>query len=122
GVTQTGVFHPFTMLYFFFSVHDAYRVSILLSCLLAAGGAFALGRTLNLSRAGALLAGIAFAFSGYLVSMTENLGYLYSICLLPLFCLALEKALNSIRAWAVAPAAVWATVFLNGDVQTGYYY
>jgi hypothetical protein len=122
GATHTGVFHPFTILYFFFSVHDAYRVSILLSCLLAAGGAFALGRTLNLSRAGALLAGIAFALSGYLVSMTDNLTYLYSICLLPFFCLALEKALTDARAWAVAPAIVWATVFLNGDVQTGYYY
>src|SRR2546428_9761993 len=26
------------------------------------------------------------------------------------------------RAWGIAPTIVWATVFLNGDVQTGYYY
>src|SRR5712692_8586599 len=122
GVAHTGVFHPFTALYFLFSVPDAYRVSTLLSCLLAALGAFALGRTLNLSRAGSLIAGVSFALSGYVVSLTDNLLYLYSICLLPLFCAALEKALVHSRTWVVAPATLWATVFLIGDIQTGYYY
>src|SRR2546425_7383635 len=42
--------------------------------------------------------------------------------MLPLFCAALDKALSGDRAWVVAPAVVWTTVFLNGDVQTGYYY
>ncbi|HEV8523813.1 MAG TPA: YfhO family protein, partial [Terriglobales bacterium] len=122
GATHTGVFHPSTALYFLFPVPDAYRASILTSCLLAALGAFVLGRLLRLSPAGALLAGIAFALSGYVVSLTENIQYLYSICMLPLFCAALERALSGDRAWIVAPAIVWTTVFLNGDVQTGYYY
>src|SRR2546421_8375296 len=122
GATHTGVFHPFTALYFLFPVPDAYRASILLSCLLAAFGAFVLGRQLRLSPAGALLAGIAFALSGYVVSLTENIQYLYSICMLPLFCAGLDKALSGHRAWVVAPAVIWTTVFLNGDVQTGYYY
>ncbi len=122
GTTVTGVFHPFTMLYALFPVPDAYRASTLLSCLLAALGAFMLGRMLALSRTGSLVAGIAFTLSGYVVSLTDNLIFLYSICLLPLFCAALEKALRDSRAWTVAPAAIWATVFLNGDVQTGYYY
>ena len=122
GATHTGVFHPFNALYLLLSVPDAYRASILISCLLAALGAFVLGRTLCLSPAGALLAGIAFALSGYVVSLTENIQYLYSICMLPFFCAALEKALSGDRTWVVAPAVVWTTVFLNGDVQTGYYY
>ncbi len=122
GVTHTGVFHPFTALYFLFPVHDAYRASTLLSCLLAAGGAFVLGRKLGFSHTAALAAGVAFALSGYVVSLTDNLVYLYSICVLPLFCAALEKALVSSRTWAVVPAVIWATVFLTGDVQTGYYY
>ena len=117
-----GVFHPFTLLFFLLPAHDAYRVSILLSCLLAAYGAFVLGRRLNLSGAGSMLAGIVFGCSGYVASMTENIQYLYPICLLPLFLTALEKALNAHYGWAVAPAALWATVFLNGDIQTGYYY
>ena len=121
GVTHTGVFHPFTSLYFLLLIPDAYRASTLLSCLLAAVGAFVLGRMLNFSRSGALVAGLAFALSGYLVSLTDHIAYLYSICVLPLFCAALEKALVGSRAWTVAPAAVWATVFLIGDIQTGYY-
>src|SRR5438309_455060 len=122
GATHTGVFHPFTVLYFLFPVPDAYRASILISCLLAALGAFVLGRMLRFSSAGALLAGIAFALSGYVVSLTENIQYLYSICMLPFFCAAIQKALAERCAWVVAPAVIWATVFLNGDVQTGYYY
>ncbi len=122
GVSGIGVFHPFTALYFFFSGPNAYRVSTLLSCLLAALGAFVLGRTLNISRTGSLIAGVSFALSGFVVSLTENLLYLYSICVLPLFCVGLEKALAESRAWMAVPAVIWATVFWNGDVQTGYYY
>jgi len=122
GVTVTGVFHPFTMLYFLFPVHDAYRAATLLSCLLAALGAFALGRMLALSRTGAMVASISFTLSGYLVSALVNIVYLYSLCVLPLFIAAVEKTLRDGRARTVAPAVIWATVFLNGDVQTGYYY
>jgi hypothetical protein len=122
GVTHTGIFHPFTALYLLLPVPDAYRASTLLSCLLAAVGAFVLGRTLNISHTGSLIAGVSFALSGFVVSLTENLLYLYSICALPLFCAGLEKALVGNRAWVVGPAVIWATVFWNGDVQTGYYY
>ena len=122
GVTHTGIFHPFTALYFLFTVPNAYRAATLLSCLLAALGAFALGRMLNLSRVGSLIAGVSFALSGYVVSLTDNFPYLYSICALPLFCATLERALKNGGAWTVVPAVIWATVFLNGDVQTGYYF
>src|SRR5437660_12495591 len=70
GATHTGTFHPFTALAFLFSVHDAHRAATLLTCLLAAIGAFTLGRRLNVSRTGSLLAGLAFALSGYVVSLT----------------------------------------------------
>ena len=122
GATHTGVFHPLNALYWLLPAPDAYRASILISSLLASLGAFVLGRMLRFSSAGALLAGIAFALSGYVVSLTENIQYLYSICMLPFFCAAIQKALAERCAWVVAPAVIWATVFLNGDVQTGYYY
>ena len=50
GVTVTGVFHPFTLPYFLFPVHDAYRASTLLSCLLAALGAFAHDHSIELGQ------------------------------------------------------------------------
>ncbi len=36
--------------------------------------------------------------------------------------MTLDKAFKGTLAWLVAPALVWVSVFLNGDVQTGYYY
>jgi hypothetical protein len=122
GTAHAGAFHPFTALYFFLPPADAYRTSALLACLLAALGGFVLGRTLEFSRSGALISGLSLALSGYVASLTENIVYLYSISMLPLFCAGLEKALRACPVWVAAPAAVWATVFLNGDVQTGYYY
>jgi hypothetical protein len=122
GVSGMGVFHPFTALYFLWPVHDAYRASTLLSCVIAALGAFVLGRTLGYSLAGAMLSGIAFALSGYVVSLTDNILFLYPVCALPFFCACLEKALRGSRTWLVAAAVVWSTVLLHGDVQTGYYY
>jgi hypothetical protein len=122
AVVNTGVFHPFTALHLLFSVPDAYRISTLLSYLLAALGAYALGRRLDFSPAGAVLAGIAFTLSGYVVSLSDSVTYLYSICLLPFFCASLDKALANGPVWTAAPATLWASVFLIGDVQTGYYY
>lgn len=122
GTTVTGLFHPFTALYVALPAHEALRLSTLLACLMGGLGAFVLGRHLLLSRAGAVVAGLAFACSGYVVSTTEAIEYLYGICALPFFCAALGKALKAGFAWMVAPAAIWATVFLGGDIQTGYYY
>jgi hypothetical protein len=122
GIPVTGVFHPFTALYWLFPVHDAYRVSTLLSCLMAASGTYILGRMIRLSSAGAFAAAIGFSCSGYVVSLTENIVYLYSMCVLPAFLLTLEKALMTRGMfWHSLSAIVWASIFLNGDVQTGYY-
>lgn len=122
GTAAAGVFHPFTALYFLLPIHDAYRASTLISCLLAALGAFALGRRLNFSHAGALVSGLAFMLSGYVVSLTNNIQYFYPLCVLPLFCVSLDIALTGSHAWMSVPSLVWASVFLNGDVQTGYHF
>jgi hypothetical protein len=56
------------------------------------------------------------------MSLTENVLYLYSICALPMFLCALDTACRSGRnAWTAASALVWASVILNGDIQTAYY-
>ncbi len=122
GATVTGLFHPFTAFYLILDVPDAYRATIFVSCLLGTLGAFALGRMLQFSRSGALVCGLAFALSGYVVSLTDNIQYLYSICVLPFFLVALERALTRHLVWVVVPALLWATVFLNGDIQNGYYF
>lgn len=122
AIPVTGVFHPFTLLYWLFPVHDAYRISTLLSCLIGAAGTYLLGRVLRFSPAGAMIAAIGFSISGYVVSLTENIVYLYSTCALPSVVFTLEKALTTRRMlWHSSTAVVWASIFLNGDIQTGYY-
>jgi hypothetical protein len=123
ALTAMGVFHPFTAVYWLFPVHDAYRLCALLSYLLGASGAFMLARVLGVSRLGAALGSIGFSCSGYLMSMTENLLYLYSLCALPFFLFSLEKLLTTQRlAWIGASTLIWASVILHGDIQTAYYY
>jgi Bacterial membrane protein YfhO len=123
GIPMTGMFHPFTALYWFLPIPEAYRLSTLIACLLGAAGTFVLGRVVGISRTGAFLAAIAFLCSGYVASTTENVVYLYSICLLPVFLVVLDKSCTiGKQRWMAVSALVWASVFLNGDVQTGYYY
>jgi Bacterial membrane protein YfhO len=122
GIPVTGVFHPFTLLYWLMPVHEAYRFSTLLACLAAVTGMYCLGRRLRYSRVGAVAASAIILCSGYMFSLTENLVYLYSFAMLPFFCLCLERMADGHGRWVAAGALVWASIFLNGDIQTGYYY
>jgi hypothetical protein len=72
--------------------------------------------------AAAALCGIVLAFYHGLWWLGLVLHKPYSIGALPFFCVALEKALTGRYTWTIASAAIWATGFLNGDVQTGYSY
>lgn len=118
-----GVFHPFTLLYLVLPVYEAYRLSTFICILFAAGGAFVLARRLHISPLSACLAALAFSCSGYVASLTDNIAYLYSICLLPLFVFFIERTVSEMATrWGGVSALIWASVFLNGDIQTGYYY
>ena len=122
SLTVMGVFHPFTLLYWLFPVQDAYRLATLLCCLMGAAGTFFLARGLGISRSGAAIGSIGFSCSGYVMSLTENLLYLYSTCALPLFLYALERTCRTGRkTWLAWAALVWASIILNGDIQTAYY-
>ena len=122
SLTVMGVFHPFTALYWLLPVQDAYRLSTLLCCLMATGGAFLLARNLGISRLGASVGAMGFVCSGYVMSLTENVLYLYSICALPLFLYVLDQACrNGRNAWLASAGLVWASVLLNGDIQSAYY-
>ena len=122
SLTVMGVFHPFTVLNWLLPVQDAYRVATLICCLMGAAGMFLLARTLGISRSGAAVGAVGFSCSGYVMSLTENLLYLYSICALPLFVYTLDRAVRTAQtAWLAWSALVWASIMLNGDIQTAYY-
>lgn len=75
--------HPFNLLFLALPFEAAFKAWILLSFVVAAFGARAWARALGASDAGALVAGIAFALSGFLVSASDNLSFLTTLAAAP---------------------------------------
>lgn len=78
-----SVLHPFNLLFIALPFELAFKLWLLLFYPVAAAGAFALARRLGAGFAGAAVAGLAFALSGYAVSMSGNMLYLASLALFP---------------------------------------
>ncbi len=83
GDAVNAVQHPFNLLLLFLPFATGYKLWVLLSFLVGAGGAFAWARRLGLSWYPALAAGLAFGLSGFLVSSTDNLHYLTTLAAVP---------------------------------------
>ncbi|MBJ6762430.1 YfhO family protein [Myxococcaceae bacterium JPH2] len=119
GMVLSGVLHPSQLLGLVFSTGDAMKLTVLGCFPLALLGTYLLLREAQVPRAGAGMGAGVFAFSGYLVCITNNLGYLLAGATLPL---ALWAALRFIRAGgpgrAVLAGALLASVLLAGDTWT----
>jgi hypothetical protein len=83
----------------------------------AALGAFLLSRSLRGSPPASAAGGLAFALSGYSVSMTGNLVFLAGLSTLPWLAAAARSAGAGARWGAVATAFATACAFFSGDVQ-----
>jgi hypothetical protein len=83
GGAVDAVQHPFNLLLLALPFEPAFKLWTLLSYLLAATGGFAWARAWGRSFEASLLAGMAFALSGPLVSMSDNLTYLGGAAALP---------------------------------------
>ena len=112
-----AVFHPFSLLYLFVPALTGYKLTVLLSCLAGALGSSWLARRLGATLSAAGLAGVCFAFSGYIASLSDNVLFLYSACLLPAFLAALDRALERRGSALIGPALLWASAVLMGDPQ-----
>ena len=99
-----------------------YKLYIAAHVLLAAATAYFLARRWKVSRDGAGLAAISYAFSGNVLYQYCNVVFLVSAAWLPLAVLAADRALvgRSIR-WAVALGVVLAMITLGGDPQMAYH-
>lgn len=80
-----GIQHPFTLLLLLLPLERAISAWVLLSLAVAALGAFWWARELGASPEAAMLAGLAYAFGGALVSTTDNLQYLTALATLPAY-------------------------------------
>jgi hypothetical protein len=110
--------HPASVLYLALSPPVATMVLSLAAFVLAVWGTERLGRELGLGRGPSLMAGVAFAFSGYMLGITNNFAYLFAAATVPL---ALESALR-LRARVTPARVLWAamvlaSILLAGDPQ-----
>jgi hypothetical protein len=83
GGAVDAVLHPFNLLLAASSFEAAFKGWVLLSYLAAALGAYAWSRQLGCRLEAALVAALAFALSGHLVSSSDNLTYLTTLAFLP---------------------------------------
>lgn len=114
----SAALHPLNLLYLLFSVDNGLKWGLLLSYFAAAFGVHALARRLGLSSASAFTAGCTYAFSGYLISLSNNPHYVASAAALPYVFWAGHVFLFEGRAAALLGTAVsLALVVLAGDPQ-----
>jgi hypothetical protein len=78
-----AVQHPFNLLLVAFPFDLGFKLWVLLCFPIAAVGAFTMARRLGAGEGPALAAGLAFALSGYPVSMTGNMQYLGALAFFP---------------------------------------
>jgi hypothetical protein len=86
--------HPFNALFLVLPFDAAFKAWVVLCYALGGLGAFAWARVLGLRFAPALLAGYAFALSGFLVSSSDNVTYLTAAASIPWLLAAGEAWMN----------------------------
>ncbi|BDG09038.1 YfhO family protein [Anaeromyxobacter paludicola] len=129
-------FDPAALL-LFTALPAAMALGWLVACYLvtAALGTYALARHLGAGRAGAFLAGFAFAWSGFFVSQLRHLNELGTVALFPLAVYCLERAAAALRGaepgaaaaprraagWLLGFAATFGLQLLQSFPQTAYF-
>lgn len=118
GIFITGAFHPMMWLHLVLPLGLAAKVTLLTCYPLALAGTYALMRSFQVPRAGALFAGVTFAFCGYLVCITNNPKYLQAASTLPV---TLWLALRYLRSPGLGrltlAGMVLALLAFAGDAQ-----
>lgn len=120
---QASVFYPLSALgYLGLPYYYAYSWVVFLQCLLAALFAALLGKRLGLGWMAAAFTGLAFGFSGYLVSKVLFFAVLQSGAWLPLLLLCLIAGLESGRwEWFIGAAGALAVSIYGGHPQIVFY-
>jgi len=91
GQLNESTFHPASWLYAVLPLTAALRWELLLGYLAAAAGQLLLSRKLGLSATASALAAVVFALSGYPISLSNLLPYLWGMATLPWLGLWIRK-------------------------------
>ena len=118
ATVQPGVLYPFSVLYLFLPFDLAFNWTIVLHFFLAGLFTYGLMRELGASSQGALFAGIAFVFSGYLMSVHNVLNTLLSVSWYPLVMLfGCRMVRTGMIRWAIAAGVSICCMFLGGGFE-----
>ncbi|MEE9126010.1 MAG: hypothetical protein V3U11_02620, partial [Planctomycetota bacterium] len=110
------VLHPTTLLFALMPFDAAFRWGIVLQYLVAALGTYLLLRDQGLSRPGAWIGGVAFAFSGPLLSLGNLYNMLGTVAWFPLALWLTRRAVARGRPlWYLGAAAVLAVEIIAGE-------
>jgi hypothetical protein len=112
-----SVFHPSTLLYVVLPFWGAFAGQDLLATLLALFGAYVLARRLGVARPAAVISGVLYGASGYLVCLSEHQFMKLSAGTMPWYLAATLIAERRRGAWLLAPSAAMGLLLLAGDPQ-----
>ncbi len=119
GMVISGAFHPINLLFLVLPPGVAMKLNILLCYPVAVGGVYCFARLWGVARGPALLAGLAYGYSGYLVSLSNNLLYLMAAATFPWVLWAAERFFRSPTVRRLLAAAVlWVLILLGGESQS----
>lgn len=120
---EAGVCYPINLLVFgLLSPYAALNLVILLTLMTAALGMYAYIREINGTFAAGLIGGVAFAFSGYIVSHIKHLSNVNAACWLPLGLVCIERGLRkNDPKYFVFLALIFGLQHLSGHTQVAYY-
>lgn len=126
---QSSALYPFTLLFLVLPIPQAYGLFNALQLFLAALGMYALARVWGLGRAAATLAGVAYAFSAFMVVSQVFPMILAGAAWLPyllaaLHAMAVRRPLGGRPAalpWALGGGLAFAMNILAGHVEITYY-
>lgn len=118
---QSAVFTPFNLLFFVLPFIDAWSHFILLQPLLAGLFAVLYARKIGISEPGAAVSGLAFMFSGFMVSWMAYGTLGYAVLYLPFILYMIERLRDG---WRFAPLGISLAValsFFSGHFQISLY-
>jgi hypothetical protein len=118
---QVGAWYPLNWPFFLLGITPrAIEWQLALHALLAAIGGYLLGRDLLRSRAGAVIAGILFAFSGLFAETSSHVGPFQATAWLPMLLWAGRRAARETK-WLPVLALCSGCLVLTGHFQTALY-
>jgi hypothetical protein len=121
GYPMAAVLYPGKLIYALLPYAWAARLYVVAHTALALVGAFALGRSLGVGRAGSLLGGLAYAFGAPVLFQYCNVIYLVGAAWVPWGLRALDRLLRrGMRLGGCELSAVLALQVLGGDPEAAY--